>query len=95
MACYHDDVKMTPYLSITLREQVHYGATDRGESTGSEDDLGGSVLQAKLEQLAVQIGYAGMLMASLTVIVLVLRFAISTYSQRYKYSHLPYGTLAS
>jgi hypothetical protein len=58
--------------------------TDRGDSTGSDDDgLGGSVLQAKLEQLAVQIGYAGMVMASLTVIVLVVRFCISTYSQRY------------
>jgi hypothetical protein len=41
------------------------------------------VLQAKLEQLAVQIGYAGMVMASLTVIVLVARFCISTYSHRY------------
>ena len=48
----------------------------------SDDEKHGSILQAKLEYLAVQIGYAGMVMAILTVSVLVGRFCITTYTHR-------------
>jgi Ca2+ transporting ATPase len=38
-----------------------------------------SVLQAKLTKLAIQIGYAGTIVAVLTVIILILRFSIETF----------------
>jgi len=38
-----------------------------------------SVLQAKLTKLAIQIGYAGMTIAILTVIVLIVRYCITQY----------------
>ncbi|XP_050517165.1 plasma membrane calcium-transporting ATPase 1-like [Diabrotica virgifera virgifera] len=38
-----------------------------------------SVLQAKLEKLALQIGYAGTFIAALTVVILVLQFCIKTF----------------
>jgi len=40
-----------------------------------------SILQAKLTKLAIQIGYAGMTIAILTVLVLLLRFCIETFIQ--------------
>ncbi|CAI4224436.1 unnamed protein product [Auanema sp. JU1783] len=39
-----------------------------------------SVLQAKLTRLAIQIGYAGSFVAGCTVLILVIRFCISTYA---------------
>ncbi|CAG0912528.1 unnamed protein product [Notodromas monacha] len=38
-----------------------------------------SVLQAKLTKLAIQIGYAGSLIAVMTVIILIVRFCITTF----------------
>ena len=38
-----------------------------------------SVLQAKLTNLAIQIGYAGMAVSLLTVIILCVQFSIKTY----------------
>ena len=38
-----------------------------------------SVLQAKLTKLAIQIGYGGMLIAILTVIVLIVRYCLQEY----------------
>ncbi len=38
-----------------------------------------SVLQAKLTNLAIQIGYAGMAVSILTVIILCIRFSIKTF----------------
>ncbi|XP_054717080.1 LOW QUALITY PROTEIN: plasma membrane calcium-transporting ATPase 2-like [Uloborus diversus] len=38
-----------------------------------------SVLQAKLTKLAIQIGYAGSTIAAFTVIILIIRFLISTF----------------
>ena len=44
-------------------------------------DAGGdkSVLQAKLTNLAIQIGYAGMAVSLLTVAILCIRFSIKTF----------------
>ncbi|CAF1073719.1 unnamed protein product [Adineta ricciae] len=59
---------------------------DPGE--GGDDDTGGfkvkerSILQAKLTKLAIQIGYAGMTIAILTVMVLLVRFSIEEFIQR-------------
>ena len=39
-----------------------------------------SVLQAKLTRLAIQIGYGGMTIAILTVIVLIIRYCIKEYA---------------
>jgi len=38
-----------------------------------------SVLQAKLTKLAIQIGYAGSMIAMLTVVILVIQFCVNTY----------------
>ncbi|XP_069694644.1 plasma membrane calcium-transporting ATPase 3 isoform X10 [Periplaneta americana] len=38
-----------------------------------------SVLQAKLTKLAIQIGYAGSMIAMLTVVILVIQFCVKTY----------------
>lgn len=38
-----------------------------------------SVLQAKLTKLAIQIGYAGSTIAVLTVLILVIRFSVTTF----------------
>ena len=38
-----------------------------------------SVLQAKLTKLAIQIGYGGMLIAILTVLVLIIRYCLAEY----------------
>lgn len=38
-----------------------------------------SVLQAKLTKLAIQIGYAGSTIAVLTVVILIIRFCITTF----------------
>lgn len=52
------------------------------EDTANDDNpTRDSVLQDKLEVMAVQIGYAGMVMATLTVIVLVTRYSFKTYIQ--------------
>ncbi|CAF1360295.1 unnamed protein product [Rotaria magnacalcarata] len=58
------------------------------KDTAGDDDSGGfkvkerSILQAKLTKLAIQIGYAGMTIAILTVIVLLLRFSVEEFIQR-------------
>ncbi|CAF3879115.1 unnamed protein product [Adineta steineri] len=58
------------------------------EEAGADDDSGGfkvkerSILQAKLTKLAIQIGYAGMTIAILTVLVLLVRFSIEEFIQR-------------
>ncbi|CAF3451705.1 unnamed protein product [Rotaria sp. Silwood1] len=41
-----------------------------------------SILQAKLTKLAIQIGYAGMTIAILTVLVLLIRFSVEEFIQR-------------
>jgi len=51
------------------------------EEEGSGGSSGGdkSVLQAKLTKLAIQIGYTGSFIAVLTVLILILRFCITTF----------------
>ncbi|CAF1067728.1 unnamed protein product, partial [Didymodactylos carnosus] len=43
-----------------------------------------SILQAKLTKLAIQIGYAGMTIAILTVLVLFIRFSIEEFAQKHR-----------
>jgi magnesium-transporting ATPase (P-type) len=52
-----------------------------------------SVLQAKLTNLAIQIGYAGMAVSVLTVAILIIQFSIKTYyyqDQDFSTSHIEY-----
>ncbi len=52
-----------------------------------------SVLQAKLTNLAIQIGYAGMAVSLLTVIILCIQFSIKTYvkeEQDWSASHVSF-----
>ena len=61
--------------------------SDQDRAEPAEDDSGfkmkeRSILQAKLTKLAIQIGYAGMTIAILTVLVLLLRFSIEEFIQR-------------
>ncbi|NXD46846.1 AT2B3 ATPase, partial [Copsychus sechellarum] len=59
------------------------GDSAEGTGTGTRPRGGPkkekSVLQAKLTQLAVQIGKAGLAMSAITVIILVLYFVIETF----------------
>jgi len=56
---------------VTTKAPVDHG-TDKGHEK--------SVLQAKLTKLAIQIGYAGTAIAILTVVIMFVRFSISTYA---------------
>ncbi len=52
-----------------------------------------SVLQAKLTNLAVQIGYAGMAVSLLTVIILCIQYSVTTFyneDQQWNASHIGY-----
>ncbi|CAF1068097.1 unnamed protein product [Rotaria sp. Silwood1] len=72
-------------LDATELQEV---AIDQEKETAGDDDTGGfkvkerSILQAKLTKLAIQIGYAGMTIAILTVIVLLVRFSVEEFIQR-------------
>ena len=46
---------------------------------GGDDDEEKSVLQAKLTNLAIQIGYGGMAVSLITVIILCVRFSIDKF----------------
>ncbi|CAF0924356.1 unnamed protein product [Adineta ricciae] len=65
-------------------------AVDPDKDAAGEEESGGlkvkerSILQAKLTKLAIQIGYAGMTIAILTVLVLLLRFAIEEFAQKHE-----------
>ena len=53
------------------------GGGDGGDGGGGDK----SVLQAKLTNLAIQIGYAGMAVSLITVIILCVQFSIKTFVQ--------------
>ncbi|KAK0168934.1 hypothetical protein PV327_002690 [Microctonus hyperodae] len=57
----------------------HQAPANGGGSSGHENKKEKSVLQAKLTKLAIQIGYAGSTIAVITVIILVIRFSVSTF----------------
>ena len=62
-----------------------------GEHSATKKDK--SVLQAKLTKLAIQIGYAGSLIAVVTVAILVMRFIIKTFiieRQAWQIHHMRY-----
>ena len=50
-----------------------------GDSGGGEIEGEKSVLQAKLTNLAIQIGYGGMAVSLITVIILCVRFSIDKF----------------
>ena len=61
--------------------------SDEGDDAHKKEDASSkskkkeqSVLQAKLTRLAIQIGYGGMTIAILTVIVLIIRYCIKEYA---------------
>ena len=56
------------------------GGGDGGDGGGGDK----SVLQAKLTNLAIQIGYAGMAVSLITVIILCVQFSIKTFVQEEK-----------
>ena len=53
------------------------GEPDSGKKEDKDSDK--TVLQTKLHKLAIQIGYAGISMAALTVIILIVRFSVKTF----------------
>ncbi|CAI4228385.1 unnamed protein product [Auanema sp. JU1783] len=61
-------------------------SSDKKEDLGAvedipvDDKIGKSVLQAKLSNLAIQIGYIGSIVASATVIILIIRHCIEKYA---------------
>ena len=59
---------------ISPQEKEDAMAEVAGDSGGDK-----SVLQAKLTNLAIQIGYAGMAVSLLTVVILCIRFSITTF----------------
>ena len=61
-----------------------YRIEEKGEDEKKSKDSNSSVLQTKLEKLAIQIGYAGTSMAVITVLILIIRFCVVKfiYEQR-------------
>lgn len=51
----------------------------KGSTGGGGDDEEKSVLQAKLTNLAIQIGYGGMAVSLVTVVILCIRFSIDKF----------------
>ena len=49
------------------------------DAGGGEDDEDKSVLQAKLTNLAIQIGYGGMAVSLITVLILSIRFSVEEF----------------
>ncbi|CAF0797946.1 unnamed protein product [Rotaria sordida] len=78
------DATVNNHDTTELQEVVPADA----KQTGSDDEperhkaAERSILQAKLTRLAIQIGYAGMTIAILTVLVLLIRFSIEEFVQR-------------
>ncbi|XP_037094678.1 plasma membrane calcium-transporting ATPase 2-like isoform X7 [Pollicipes pollicipes] len=85
----HAAAKAPPIITTTEHNDRPGRDADGGGGGGSSGGGGGggggvggkekSVLQAKLTKLAIQIGYAGSLMAILVVIVLVVKFCIQKF----------------
>ena len=76
---------MTFYVKEDEIEMNSKGKKHEEEEEGEDEESNKSkkkeqsVLQAKLTKLAIQIGYGGMLIAILTVIVLIVRYCLQEY----------------
>jgi len=68
----------TELRNIEVKNEAETETADGDGSSGFKSKER-SILQAKLTKLAIQIGYAGMTIAILTVIVLLLRFSIEEF----------------
>ncbi|CAL4080522.1 unnamed protein product, partial [Meganyctiphanes norvegica] len=55
------------------------GATEMNDDGETNENKGKSVLSLKLHNMALNIGYAGSFIAALTIVILILRFSITTY----------------
>ena len=55
------------------------GAEHKEDDSGGDPDGEKSVLQAKLTNLAIQIGYGGMAVSLVTVLILSIRFSIDEF----------------
>lgn len=67
-----------PIPSVAAVDTIHAD----GDEDDEEEGEGGTILQQKLERLAVLIGYVGLVVGILTFLVLVIRFCIETYTER-------------
>ncbi|KAJ7324279.1 hypothetical protein JRQ81_017299 [Phrynocephalus forsythii] len=73
-----DKKQKQPDNTLTKSEEAKKGS-EAAEKKPAQHKKEKSVLQAKLTRLAVQIGKAGLAMSVITVIVLILYFAIQTF----------------
>lgn len=71
---------------VPLQNSNKKGDADADEGAGGGGGEGGdkSVLQAKLTNLAIQIGYGGMAISLLTVIILCVQFSLKTFVEEGK-----------
>lgn len=70
------------YSHVTQTAQLpgsNEETTSEGGPKGASPKKEKSVLQAKLTKLTIQIGYAGMIIAVLTVLILIIRFCVNTF----------------
>ncbi|XP_063933909.1 plasma membrane calcium-transporting ATPase 3-like isoform X3 [Zophobas morio] len=81
----HKESEPTGESTHLLSEEHKYSSSSSSDVSEPDESViegSGSVLQKKLEDLAVRIGYFGMMMAVLTFLILVIRFCIKTYTVR-------------
>lgn len=80
----NDGLANVPHEATELVETAITSTSEPTTTKKDEDDGGGhkserSVLQTKLTRLAIQIGYGGLFIGLLTILVLALRFSIERY----------------
>ena len=61
--------------TVTVEEEEEAADDEEPAHKGKEK----SVLQAKLTKLSIRIGYAGSIIAALTILILILQFCIKTF----------------
>ncbi|XP_074526009.1 plasma membrane calcium-transporting ATPase 1-like [Halichoeres trimaculatus] len=71
------DTDGAPVETQPLEEDAEMGRVEKEQKAPPKKEK--SVLQGKLNKLTVQIGKAGLCMSSLTVLILIARFAIDTF----------------
>ena len=83
----HSQTGIIMSLLVATDEKSDGAKSDEGDDAHKKEDASSkskkkeqSVLQAKLTRLAIQIGYGGMTIAILTVIVLIIRYCIKEYA---------------
>ena len=67
------------HANHTLPNSTHAAESPCKDEAGGDDDEEKSVLQAKLTNLAIQIGYGGMAVSLVTVIILSVKFSVDEF----------------